>query len=89
MENPTDLQSFFIEFYYNEKPMLAEVKPCCQEDNAFYYDISFNNEFQFTVTPNVSLSDGNSWRVALANADKNIDPELANVIGHHIREHLM
>ena len=89
MDNTTDLQSFFIEFYYNEKPMIAEVKPCCQQADVFYYDISFNNTFQFTITPNLSLSDGNAWRVALANSDKNIEPELAKIIGQHIEEHLM
>jgi hypothetical protein len=47
-----DTVPFFIEFDYGGKQELAEVKPCCQADNVFYYDISFvtNTSLQLLLT---------------------------------------
>ena len=83
-----DLQPFFIEFLFEGKNIIAEIKPCCQEENVFYYDIWFNNRYEFTVTPGASEY-GFNWRVALVNADKKIDPLLAEVIGQQIEKHII
>lgn len=83
-----DLQPFFIEFEYDNKNVIAEIKPCCQSDDVFYYDVQINNKYQFTVTPSGSEL-GFGWRVALVNADKKVDPLLADIIGQHIEKHLM
>ena len=45
-----DLTPFFIEFLHNNKMVLAEIKPCCREDEVFYYDVIMDNQFQFTIT---------------------------------------
>lgn len=85
-----ELEPFFIEFAYKNQVIIAEVKPCCQQDNVIFYDISINNSYQFTITPN-SNGDYNSsaWRIALVNADKQVPADLADAIGEQIEKHLM
>jgi hypothetical protein len=83
-----DTEPFFIEFSYNNKPELAEVKPCCQKDNVYYYDISIQNKYQFTVTPG-SNGKEQAWRVSLKNADKQVDEELVEIIGEEIEKRMM
>jgi hypothetical protein len=75
--------SFFIEFNYNNKQVLTEVKPCCQENDIFYYDIAIKNKYQFTVTP-IFGSEGITWKVSFKNADKQVDPVLIDLIGNEI-----
>lgn len=79
---------FFIEFYYKNMHMLTEVKPCCQQDNVFYYDIAMKNRYQFTVTPTYN-NKGITWKVSLKNADKQVDPALIDIIGNEIEKRLM
>ncbi len=83
-----DTNPFFIEFSYKNKPELAEVKPCCQQDNVYYYDISIQNKYQFTITPGTN-GKGTSWRISLKNADKQVDEELIEIIGEEIEKHWM
>lgn len=82
-------EPFFIEYLYHDAAEIAEVKPCCQQDNAFYYDIYLRNEYQFTITPSVDDYEGMCWRVSLKNADKNIETGLVDVIGQEIEKHLL
>jgi predicted secreted protein len=84
-----DLQPFFIEFKYHNKVIIAEVKPCCQQDNVIFYDISINNTYQFTITQNTNSYDDFDWRIALVNADKQVEPDLVEAIGHEIEKHLV
>ncbi len=81
-----DTTSFFIEFIYNSKSVLTEVKPCCQK-NIFYYDIAMKNRYQFTVTPIVK-DQGITWKVLFKNADKQVDPALIDIIGNEIEKHI-
>lgn len=83
-----DSTSFFIEFFYKNKLVLTEVKPCCQEDNVFYYDIAMKNQYQFTVTPTYD-DKGITWKVSLKNADKQVDAALIDIIGGEIEKHLL
>lgn len=80
--------SFFIEFFYKNKLLLTEVKPCCQQDNVFYYDIAMKNQYQFTVTPAYE-DKGVTWKVSLKNADKQVDPALIDIIGNEIEKRLL
>ena len=80
---------FFIEFEYSNSTELAEVKPCCEEDNVFYYDISIRNQYQFTITPGTNTESEYRWRIALKNADKDVDQELVNVVGEEIEKHYL
>jgi hypothetical protein len=82
-----ELQPFFLELSYHDKNIIAEIKPCCQEDNVYYYDVHLNNNYEFTIAPN-KTADGPGWRLALANADKQVEPELIKVIGEHIEQHM-
>ena len=68
--------------------MLTEVKPCCQKDNVFYYDIAMKNQYQFTVTPSYE-NKGITWRVSLKNADKQVDPALIEIIGSEIEKRML
>lgn len=82
-----DTESFFIEYPYQDETQLAEVKTCCDENNAFYYDIIIHNQYQFTITQ-VNDDLGNKiWRLALKNADTPVDPEHIQIIGKHIDLH--
>ena len=81
-------ESFFVEFVYKSKTEFAEIKPCCQEDNVYYYDVSIKNQYQFTVTPNIDEKTGLSWKISFKNADKQFDPELIRIIGDEIEKHL-
>lgn len=85
MEN----QSFFIEYTYKGKSELAEVKTCCEEENIYYYDILIKNKFQFTITPVFDDNTGLTWKISLKNADKQVDPELIEVIGREIERNLL
>lgn len=82
-------EPFFIEFLYKDKPEIAEVKPCCQEDNVFYYDVSIRNQYQFTVTPAADEEKGMAWRISLKNADKQVDRELIDIIGEEIEKYIL
>ncbi|WP_207492299.1 hypothetical protein [Aridibaculum aurantiacum] len=83
-----DLQPFFVELLYDNQHLIAEIKPCCQENNVIYYDISINNRYEFTITPNAG-DYGFGWRIALVNADKKVDPELADLLGEQIEKHIL
>ena len=83
-----DTQPFFIEYMYRDKAELAEVKPCCQEDNLFYYDVSIRNQYQFTITPTSDDEKGMSWKISFKNADKHVDPALIEIIGAEIEKYL-
>jgi hypothetical protein len=80
---------FFIEYLNNDNLEIAEIKPCCQEDNVYYYDIYIRNQYQFTVTPYLDKETGMTWKIALKNADKNIETGLLEVIGEEIEKHLL
>ena len=84
-----DTQPFFIEYRYRNEPELAEVKPCCQENNVFYYDILIQNQYQFTITPATDDKRGFYWRISLKNADKQVDEELIDIIGEQIEKHYL
>ena len=81
------LSNFFVEFEHQGQSVLAEIKPCCQENNVYYYDIFINNRFQFTVTPGSDKDDILSWKIALKNADNHVDSELVDIIGEQIEKH--
>ena len=83
-----DIKPFFVEFLYDGEWVLAEIKPCCNEENVFYYDVSINNVFQFTITPGATEEDS-SWKVSLMNADKEADPLLVEAIGEEIDRHYL
>ncbi len=80
--------AFFIEFLYKDKSELAEVKPCCQKDNVFYYDVYIRNQYQFTVTPSADEEQGMLWKISLKNADNNTEPRLVEIVGQEIEKHL-
>ncbi len=82
-----DIKNFFIEFRYRNKTELAEIRPCCQEDNVFYYDVFRNNQYQFTITPATNVEETLSWKIALKNADKQVEHELVDIIGEQIEKH--
>lgn len=81
--------SFFVEYNYKNRQELAEVKPCCQENDVFYYDVSIKNRYQFTVTPAHDEERGIAWKISLKNADKQVDPELIRIIGEEIEKHML
>lgn len=83
-----DTTSFFIEFVYNANTVLTEVKPCCEENKVFYYDIAIKNQYQFTVSPTFK-SEGITWKVSFKNADKQVDPAFIDLIGNEIEKHLL
>lgn len=84
----TEKESFFIEYLYNNEMVLAEIKPCCGEDNSYYYDVVIKNAYQFTVTPNYNDETGMVWKISLKNSDKYVNPELIDIIGEEIDKHL-
>lgn len=85
---PMDTTSFFMEFIYNTKPVLIEVKPCCQENNVFYYDIAIKNQYQFTISPTFE-DKVMMWKVSFKNADKQVDSALIDIIGNEIEKHIL
>lgn len=89
MRTAAETTSFFIEYPYKNETQLAEVRTCCEEDNAFYYDILINNQYQFTITQANDEFDNTTWRLALKNADNPVDPELIEIIGKQIDLHLV
>jgi hypothetical protein len=88
MRAAMDTDSFFIEYPYNGETNIAEVKTCCEENSAFYYDIILNNQYQFTITQIHDEEGNRTWRLALKNADTPVDPELIQIIGKQIDLHL-
>ena len=84
-----DTDPFFIEFTYNNKQELAEVKPCCEANKAFYYDILIQNKYQFTITCSWDGDKGLSWRISLKNEDKKVDEELIEIIGDQIEKYYL
>jgi hypothetical protein len=84
-----ETQPFFIEYLHKDNLEIAEVKPCCQTDKIFYYDIYVRNEYQFTVTPSVDEEIGMVWKISLQNSDKNIDKGLIDTIGQEIEKHIL
>ncbi|HEY0039652.1 MAG TPA: hypothetical protein VGB71_03265 [Flavisolibacter sp.] len=85
---PMETSSYFIEYLYNGRNELAEIKPCCGDDNSYYYDVFIKNQYQFTVTPVFDEKTGLDWRISLKNADKQVDQEVVNLIGMEIEKHM-
>lgn len=83
-----EMKSFFIEYRYKSKTEFAEVKTCCQEENTIYYDISIQNQYQFTVTPVANEKNGLVWKISLKNADRQVDPQLIKIIGNEIEKYI-
>lgn len=83
------MEPFQVEFFKDQQRHIALIKPCCKEDNIFYYDVWMNDEFQFSMTVNSELASPqqNEWNVALVNADKQIDPALVQSLGSAIEFH--
>lgn len=84
-----DLTPFFIEFNYKHTPAIAEVRPCCRKDDVFYYDIYMNNIFEFSVSPAADVNNVLTWKIALKNADKQVDPELVRLSGEQIEKYYL
>jgi hypothetical protein len=55
----------------------------------FYYDIWIDNFYQYTITPGLIHEDKPGWRIALKNADKDVDQELIQAIGVEIESHYL
>ena len=68
---------------------LAEVRPCCREDDVIYYDIWMDNLYQYTITPGLIDEEKPGWRIALKNADKVVNQELIQTIGVEIESHYL
>ena len=49
------MEPFQVEFFKDRQRHIALIKPCCKEDNIFYYDVWMNDEFQFSMTVNSEL----------------------------------
>ena len=82
-------EPFFIEYLYGNSPEIAEVKPCCQNDHIYYYDIFIKNRYQFTVTPSADDEKGMAWRISLKNADKSIEKGVIDAIGEEIEKYIL
>ena len=83
-----ETSSFFTEFFYKDRPVLAEIKPCCQEKNLFYYDVAIKNQYQFTLSPTFE-DEAIIWKVSFKNADKQVDPVLIDIIGNEIEKYIL
>lgn len=84
-----ELAPFKVELIEHQQRLVAEIKPCCKEDNVFYYDVWMDDEFQFSLTTNNDAIYPNhgEWKVAMRNADKNVDPKLVQTLGSAIDHH--
>ncbi|MBA2499616.1 MAG: hypothetical protein H0V30_07815 [Chitinophagaceae bacterium] len=84
-----ELAPFQVEYLKDQQRQVAEIKPCCKEDNVFYYDVFMDDEFQFSLTTNNDVMNSNpgEWKVAMRNADKKIDPALVQTLGLAIDFH--
>ena len=83
-----ETQPFFVEYLYKNDTEIAEIKPCCQEDNVLYYDLYIRTDYQFTVTPSSDEERGMAWKISLKNADKKIEKDLVDTISYEIEKHL-
>ena len=84
-----DLSPFLLEVQYNNGRQSVEVRPCCKEDDVIYYDIWMDNLYQYTITPGLINEDKPGWRIALKNADKEVDQQLIQAIGVEIESHYL
>ncbi|MDQ6815364.1 MAG: hypothetical protein M3040_16635 [Bacteroidota bacterium] len=84
-----ETEPFFIEYLDKDNSEIAEVKPCCQENNIYYYDIYIKNQYQFTVTPSPDDEKGMLWKISLKNADKKIEKGLIDTIGQEIEKYFL
>lgn len=82
-----DLSPFFIEYSYNQSVQIAEIKPCCHEENVFYYDVYIKNQYCFTIRPEQTSDIEEGWKIALKNADTPVDEDMVNLIGQQIDLH--
>jgi hypothetical protein len=81
------LNNFFVEYQYRGQFEIAEIRPCCQENNVYYYDVYISNKYEFTVTPTADENETLAWKMALKNADNHVDAELVDLIGEQIEKH--
>ena len=84
-----ELAPFQVEYVIDQQRKVAEIKPCCKEDNVFYYDVWMDGEFQFSLTTNndVIYPNHGEWKVAMKNSDKYVDPALVQTLGSAIEYH--
>lgn len=81
------LSNFFVEYEYQGQFEIAEIRPCCQQDNIYYYDVYIDNKYAFTITPASDEDQTLSWKIALKNADNHVDLKLVDILGEQIEKH--
>ncbi|MEP6675556.1 MAG: hypothetical protein ABJA78_10385 [Ferruginibacter sp.] len=63
---------------------VAEIRPCCKEDNVVDYAVWTENKLAFTITRDPD--DEDRWVIAMKNADDNFSDELVQETGKKIAE---
>jgi hypothetical protein len=76
---------FNIYYEYDEGLYLAEIRPCCRENNVVDYAVWEADELAFTMTRPAGTS---KWVIALKNADDQFDDEHVQAIGAAIEQKL-
>ena len=79
-----DIKPYEITYLEGGIVHLAQVKPCCGEDNVVDYGIYINHQLSFNVTRS---GVDNNWVISLKNADRNIDDDVVRSIGQAIDQH--
>lgn len=80
-----DTSPFNIEYLHNGTRHIANVHPCCKEDNVVDYAIWQNDKLLFTMTHD--MVNKNHWSIALKNADDSFADEMVQRIGAAIDQH--
>ena len=78
-----DTTPFTIRLLYQGDWLEAEIKPCCKEDNIVDFAVWMKNKLEFTITKDRETT-GEHWKVAMQNADDQIDPIMVDAIGRQI-----
>lgn len=79
--------SFFVEYQNKEVLTLVEIKPWVREQLILYFDVLVNNNFLFSMSPFIHSSRKNiQCKVALKNADTEIDTNLIEVISSEVKK---
>jgi len=79
-----DTSAFTINFIHKDKPVTAEIHPCCREDNVVDYAVWMDDKLAFTITR--EPENRGHWVIALRNADDEFDDDMIQSIGTRISD---
>lgn len=79
-----DITPFNVLYTVCGAESIAEIRPCCREDNVVDYAVWIDKKLGFTITRDTNQPE--HWVIAMKNADTDINDDMVQSIGEAINK---